>query len=542
MYTNSIPKNEETSNTLRAAISYVRRGWRVIPIPSGEKNPYKAAGAGWQNLRLTEDELPGRFVQGENVGVLLGEPSGGLTDIDLDCLEAIALAGAFMPKTQSIFGRAGKPKSHWEYITTISATRQFKDINGNTLVEIRSTGGQTVFPPSTHESGEAITWHEDGEPARVDADELLAAAGKLAAAALIARHWPAKGSRDDAAMALTGGLIRAGWSESETSYFVEAVALAAGDEEIRMRANKARGTAAKINAGRPATGLKRLGELIGVEVVSKVRDWLGISSQFDDEWPEPEEIQTVLQPVEPLPPAIIPEPFRDWLTDISYRMQCPIDFVATAAIVVAGAVIGAGCGIRPKQKDDWLVIPNLWGGVVGRPSVVLKTPSLTEVMKPLSRLEVEARNKYEQKMKYYGAEFEAFKATKEAIKGEMLATAKNKSKNKPVTPGTTVTTMDTLKDSLANLEEPDTPVRRRFKTNDATVEKMTELQKDNPRGLLLFRDELVGLLVTWDQENRQGDRAYYLESWNGYGSRTDDRIGRGTIESDNLCVSIFGGI
>ena len=29
------------------------------------------------------------------------------------------------------------------------------------LVELRSTGGQTVFPGSTHESGEAIRWDEE---------------------------------------------------------------------------------------------------------------------------------------------------------------------------------------------------------------------------------------------------------------------------------------------------------------------------------------------------------------------------------------------
>ena len=34
----------------------------------------------------------------------------------------------------------------------------------------------------------------------------------------------------------------------------------------------------------------------------------------------------------------------------------------------------------------------------------------------------------------------------------------------------------------------------------------------------------------------------YLESWNGYGSFTTDRIGRGTVHVDGLCLSIFGGI
>jgi len=48
-------------------------------------------------------------------------------------------------------------------------------------------------------------------------------------------------------------------------------------------------------------------------------------------------------------------------------MQCPIDFVAVAAVTMLGSVIGTGCAIRPKQKDDWVVVPNIWGAVVGRP-------------------------------------------------------------------------------------------------------------------------------------------------------------------------------
>jgi hypothetical protein len=54
------------------------------------------------------------------------------------------------------------------------------------LVEVRSTGCQTVFPPSTHESGEAIEWiDEDLEPAEIDPDELVEAASRLADAVKI---------------------------------------------------------------------------------------------------------------------------------------------------------------------------------------------------------------------------------------------------------------------------------------------------------------------------------------------------------------------
>lgn len=531
--TQKLAQNELQGNTLQAALAYRRRGWAVVPIPARQKAPKMS---GWQNLRLTEEELPPRFTNGENVGVLLGEPSGWLTDVDLDCPEAVALAGCMLPQTNAIFGRPGKRRSHFLYICHNSQTVKFQDVDKSMIVEMRSTGGQTVFPGSVHPSGEKIAWEtKEREPATISVEHLLPVVGRLAAAALLARHWPAKGSRQEAALALAGGLLRVGWEVARVAEFIRCVALAAKDEEPRMRAQTVVSTIRKSDS--PTTGWPRLGELVGADVVKLAQKWLGVTATgVSANWPDPEEIKEELLPVEDLPVAIIPEPLRDWLYDISYRMQCPIDFVAAAAVVVAGAVIGASCGIRPKKRDDWLVIPNLWGGIVARPSM-LKTPSLAEVMKPLLRLEIEAKEQYDQEMNYFSADIEAFKATKEALKSEMVLAAKGKPKN-----GVPPPRMEDVKARFKALEEPEAPTRRRYKTNDSTIEKMAELLNENPRGILLFRDELVGLLVSWDREDRQADRTFYLEAWNGYGSYTTDRIGRGTVDTGNLCVSVLGGI
>jgi|CXWL01.1.fsa_nt_gi hypothetical protein len=251
------------------------------------------------------------------------------------------------------------------------------------------------------------------------------------------------------------------------------------------------------------------------------------------EWLEPELIKTELLPVEPLPLSIIPAPFRAWIKDVSDRMQCPPDFVAAAMLVMTSSIIGAGCAIRPKKNDDWTVIPNLWGGVVGRPSM-MKTPAIGEAMKPMDALSTAAKQDFDLVIKEHLAEVEAFKAQREAIQGAMRQAAKDKEAKTP--------SMDCLKNDFANLEEPKPPVWRRYVTNDATIEKMAELQASNPRGLLLFRDELVGLFATWDKDGHEADRTFYMEGWNGDRSHTSDRIGRGTTHVQNLCVSLFGGI
>ncbi len=258
----------------------------------------------------------------------------------------------------------------------------------------------------------------------------------------------------------------------------------------------------------------------------------GVSGRDLDEWPDISPIKTELLPVEPLKLGIIPAPLRPLIKDVSDRMQCPPDYVAAGMLVMISSIIGAGCGIFPKKKDDWMVIPNLWGGVVGRPST-MKTPAMSEAMKPMDALTMTAKQEFDLVISKHLAEMEAFKARREAIVGDMKSAAKGKDK----TPS-----MDCLKDDFAKLEEPKPPVWRRYVTNDATIEKMAELQATNPRGLMLFRDELVGLFATWDKDGHEADRTFYMEGWNGDRSHTSDRIGRGTTHVENLCVSLFGGI
>jgi hypothetical protein len=281
------------------ALTYLRRGWMPIPIPHRSKNPnFK----NWSQFKISDAELPNYFNgQPQNIGILLGDSSDDLVDVDLDCSEAVLLASAFLPRTGATFGRDSKRRSHWLYRASLT-TKKFRDpiAASNTnksegdkgmLVELRSTGSQTVFPGSTHTSGEIITWDADGEPARVEAQDLERAVGRLGAASLLARHW-SLGSRNDIANALAGGLLRAGWSEGEATHFIEAICYAAQDEEARSRVRNVVGTAAKLHRGLPATGWTRLAEIVDRRVVDKAREWLGVQRQE----PQAQDSETKAEP------------------------------------------------------------------------------------------------------------------------------------------------------------------------------------------------------------------------------------------------------
>ncbi len=134
-------------------------------------------------------------------------------------------------------------------------------------------------------------------------------------------------------------------------------------------------------------------------------------------------------------------------------------------------------------------------------------------MKPLKRLEAEAKDEYQRALAAYQTEM--------LVAGVEAAAAK--------------------KDLEKAAERPE-PVRRRYVTADATVEKLGELLRDNPDGIGVVRDELPGWLRAFDKPGHEGEREFMLEAANGTGeSYKFDRIGRGTIEIPNPTISVVGG-
>lgn len=249
--------------------------------------------------------------------------------------------------------------------------------------------------------------------------------------------------------------------------------------------------------------------------------------------PKPIPIRVDLPPVPKMAAKLLPKPFRPWLADIVRRVGCPLEYAAVAAIIAVAVLVGRRVAIRPKAHDDWTVVANLWAMVVGRPGE-LKSPALEEALRPLHRLVKEAEEQYQAGLKAFEAKATLEKLQHEAAKKSYQNALSAKTKDEAL-----------IEDLAAKVQSPpdDTPpVRKRYLVNDATVEKLLEILRENPNGVLIFRDELVGFFYSLDKPGRETDRAFYLESWNGTGSFTCDRIGRGTVHAEAICLSILGSI
>ncbi|MET3560895.1 hypothetical protein ABID39_001611, partial [Bartonella japonica] len=186
------------------------------------------------------------------------------------------------------------------------------------------------------------------------------------------------------------------------------------------------------------------------------------------------------------------------------------------------------------QQDDWKIVPNLWGAIVGQPST-MKSPTMQAALEPLDIFEKEwyqewIKKKKQQKTKEIFNELETKENKRKAYKA-----LKNQDKEQAL-----ALLSKALEDNES--EEDDSPIKRRLIVNDVTVEKLGELLKENPRGLLMVCDELTGFLANLERKEYQTDRAFYLKAFNGNQSHNYDRIGRGTIHIPNATLSIVGGI
>ncbi len=527
--------------TQAAALNYLSSGFQPIRVKARSKAPI---GDAWQHTRLTEAQIRDAFAHGENVGVLLGEVSGGLVDCDLDTPEAIVAAGYLLPKTVS-FGRQSKRRSHCLFTASGCPTVKYTfNLQGNgkraTICELRANkkdgaGMQTVFPPSTHPSGEAIEWDDVGEPVVIDATVLQVQMGRVAAAALIAIYWKT-GLRHDGSLALIGGLARAGWSEVEIATFLTAVCAAANDEEAKDRLANIKSTLNRVNTNATATGWPRLAELLGKKVVGKVIEWLGIDTSFDphdtddfrnpggipprstagvvSEPPAPKTPKPVLKWI-PFPVHVLPKVMRRYVEEAASAVGCDHSYVALPMLAALASVVGNK--IRISIKKDWSEPCIIWSVIVGL-SGTKKSPPLELALRVLQKIQKRLRKEFKKQMQEHAAKLAEYQARMmEWKRGKRITDA-------PI--------------------EPETPKEVKLLVDDVTVEALAAILDENWVGVLMSSDELATWFAGFDRyspNGRSGDAAKWIKVHGGRLLIVDRRT-KPALYIDRAAASVTGGI
>ncbi len=498
-----------------AARRELSRGRRPIPIPVAHKQPNIK---GWQHLFLTTDDLEAKFGEISNLGILNGAPSGNQVDVDLDCIEALLLADQLLPATDAVFGRQSKCRSHRLYICNpLPSTIQFRDTDGSMLLELRSTGTQTLFPPSLHPSGEAINWDCDGSATQIEGDLLTAAVATTAAACILARHWPDEGARQDAALALTGGLHRLGWLEDDVAAFVTSVAQAAGDEEPSSRATAAGYSRRRLVEGGPATGWPRLASFLGDDVVVRAKAWLGApgcenSDPTEVPWEPP--VELVAGPRPPFPTDIFPDWLQAYVEAVAVATQTPR---ALAGMLVLSCLATA-CAKKfvVHLNADWHEPINIFT-VTAMPPAERKSAVFTEVTRPIVEFEAtEVARLAPQIAEAQGRHKIAEQVLGRAQKDAALANASERA--------ALVARADELARELAMV---DTPVAPRLIADDCTPERLSSMLAEQGGRIAIMAPEgdVFDLMSGRYGTNGAPNFGVYLKGHAGDDLRVD-RVGR----------------
>jgi putative DNA primase/helicase len=257
----------------------------------------------------------------------------------------------------------------------------------------------------------------------------------------------------------------------------------------------------------------------------------GIDGELSDrEWPARKPLPSGRQPAPSLPPDMIPPALRDWIADAADRIELAAEMIAAALLIALATLLGARFGIKPKQHDDWLVVANLWGAIIAPPGS-MKTAAVQEGLRHLARLEAEAKEAYEADLAEASVRVESLEAQISSRKKELAKPSLTRDERTEVE-----------QDLIALREKLDAsrPVRKRYYTQDATPERLLELEAETGNGIGVFRDELSGLFASFEKLGREGERQMYLEGWNGTDSYSSDRKVARSTHVDRHCLSVFG--
>lgn len=512
--------------THAAARDLLRRGFAVIPLPPREKGPKVR---GWPSLRIGEAELDRHFARDANVGILLGEASGWVVDVDLDHELAVAVADSILPHTAATFGRDSRPRSHRLFrVTSEVRTVKHEAAGVGTLVELRSTGCQTMAPGSVHPDGETVRWDDDGDPTEIDPAELVSAVKRLAAA--VAGDLgvePAKPAKKAATKQGTkpvsgrGGAYVAAALRNE----VDRVLTATEGARNRELNNAALALGHYVGAGRLERGVVEA-ELLHAALRCGLPDGEArrtIRSGLEKGISEPKTKRRRASPVQwtPFPTDALPEPARSFVQEASEAFGVDAAFVALPLLAALATAVGGSRCIQ--LKAGWSEPCILWTMVVA-PSGSIKTATLEAATAFVADADRKAREEHETALEGWREEEARAKAARarwerEASKGDPSA-------------------------GVVAPSIPPQPPCRRLLVGCVTVEKLAPMLAENPRGLLVARDELAGWIGSFDRYagGRGGSDAASWLSMHSAGRIVVDRKTTGSVYVPSAVVSITGGI
>jgi hypothetical protein len=241
----------------------------------------------------------------------------------------------------------------------------------------------------------------------------------------------------------------------------------------------------------------------------------GGAAESPEDWPAPLPLGGA-PGAPPFPIEAFPEPLQRFVREAAAALPCPPDYLAVPLLVIAGGVIGASRALAIKPGHVQRAA--LYAAVIGTPGAA-KTPALEAVVDPVHEIDEEAHARWELAMEKYEADLKEYEAK-----------AKDAKKN--------------------NERPPDKPAKPRLSrqtVDDATAESLAPILKENPRGVVMVADELigwVGRMNCYREGGKRADRQFWLSAWSGKTTTIDRKKTHdlGPIRIHKPFIGVIGGL
>jgi hypothetical protein len=214
------------------------------------------------------------------------------------------------------------------------------------------------------------------------------------------------------------------------------------------------------------------------------------------------------------PTDALPRPVARLVKEAAEAIGCPPDAIGLAALVALGAAIGNSRVIQPKK--GWTESPAIFAAVIAE-SGEKKTAAIAAATDVAQKLENRLNREYESKLEEFAGKEREYEVERK----------------------------DAAKEGRAAPPPPEAPTAERVKVNDTTLEALIPILKENPRGLLQERDELVGWVKGFDQYKSGGkgaERQFWLSGWSNRPVSVDRKGQRGPVSVLRPFVSVIGSI
>jgi DNA polymerase-1 len=246
---------------------------------------------------------------------------------------------------------------------------------------------------------------------------------------------------------------------------------------------------------------------------------IAVEAPTADPWPEPLPLGEV-PPAAPFPLEVLPKALQHFVREVATALPCPEDYVAVPLLAMVGGAIGASRALAIKIGH--VQRASLYGAVIGPPGSA-KTPALDLTVEPAHDVEERLHAAWEEAMEQYEADLARYEAEK-----------KERQRNKESGSGDPPT-------------KPQRPVLPRLTVNDATAEALVPILKENSRGVVLVRDELIGWVQAMNQYREGGkgaDQQFWLSAWSGATVCVDRKKTHdlGPLRVRHPFISVIGGL